>query len=218
METDMKTRTLVIGAIATAVVAAGGWALAQTPGHFGPPFMRGDTTEMPGPGMMRRMNMGPGMMHQKGPGMGMMMHQQGPGMGPGMMHRQGPGLALTDPTQLDALKRELGITAAQEPAWSKYTKALQDASAARTAARESVDPNAVAKMTPQDRYAFVSKMREQAQKHFDSVKTAADQLLATLDETQKAKATDILPGIGSFGPGPMQGADIRGPIRSHQGR
>jgi hypothetical protein len=211
----MRKRTLVIGAIATAAVLAGGWALAQAPGHFAPPSMRGDDTEMHGPGMMRRMNMGPGMMHQQGPGMGTM-HQRGPAMGPGMMHRQDSGLTLTDPTQIDALKRELGITAAQEPAWSKYVKAIQDSAAALTTARESVDPNTVAKMTPQDRYAFVTRMREQAQKQFDAVKTATDELLATFDETQKAKATDILPDIASFGPGPMRGADFRGPMHSHR--
>ena len=37
------------------------------------------------------------------------------------------------------------------------------------------------------------------------MKTAADELLATLDATQKAKANDILPGL-AFGPGPMRGA------------
>ena len=60
-------------------------------------------------------------------------------------------------------------------------------------------------MTPPDRFAFVTKMREQGQKQFASVKTAAEELLATLDATQKAKATDILPGL-AFGPGLMRGA------------
>ena len=74
--------------------------------------------------------------------------------------------------------------------------------------RESVDPEAVSKMSPADRYAFVSKMREQGQKRFGAVKTAADELLAILDATQKAKANDILPGL-AFGPGPMRGAFAR---------
>ena len=47
----MKTKVLVIGAIAATAVLAGGWALAQTIGHgpggFGPPFMQGE-----GPGGM----------------------------------------------------------------------------------------------------------------------------------------------------------------------
>jgi hypothetical protein len=37
------------------------------------------------------------------------------------------------------------------------------------------------------------------------VKAAAEELLATLDATQKAKATDILPGL-ALGPGQMRGA------------
>ena len=59
-------------------------------------------------------------------------------------------------------------------------------------------------MTPSERFAFVSKMREQGQKQFEAVGTAANELLAVLDEAQKAKAGDLLPGL-AFGPGPMRG-------------
>jgi hypothetical protein len=118
------------------------------------------------------------------------------------MHR--PGGAFADPAQIDTLKGELGITAAQEAAWSKYTKAVQDAAAAMKTARESVDPSAVHGMTPSDRFAFVTKMREQGQKQFEAVRTAANDLLAVLDDAQKAKANDILPGL-AFGPGSMRG-------------
>lgn len=197
----MKKKTLVIGAIAAATVFAGGWALAQSggPGNFGPPFpfMHGQDFEGMGPGMMK--GMGPGMM--KGHGM---MKGMGHGMGPGMMHG-GPGLTF-DPARIDALKADLAITPAQEPAWTKYAKAVQDAAATMRTARESIDPDAMSKMTPSDRFAFVTKMREQGQQQFGSVKTAADELLATLDATQKAKARDILPGL-AFGPGWMRGAD-----------
>jgi hypothetical protein len=120
-----------------------------------------------------------------------------------MMHGRA-GVGLADPAQLETLKAELEITPAQEQAWSKYIKAVQDSAAAMKTTRESVDPDAVSKMTPADRYAFVSKMREQGQRQFGAVKTAADELLATLDATQKAKATEILPGL-AFGP-PMRGA------------
>lgn len=72
----MKKKALVIGAIVTAVVISGGWALAQSrphgPGGFMPPFARGMGFGGMGPGMMRGLGpsgMGPGTM----------------GMGPGMM-------------------------------------------------------------------------------------------------------------------------------------
>ncbi|MFZ0457566.1 MAG: Spy/CpxP family protein refolding chaperone [Rhodoplanes sp.] len=197
----MKKSVLVIGGIATAVVLAGGWALAQSlphgPGDFGPPFMRGEGAGGMGPGMMRHMGrmMGPGM------------HR---GMGPGMM-RGAPGLTFADPMQIETVKKELGITALQEPAWTKYTKAIQDAATAMKTTREGVDPDAVSKMTPQDRFAFITKMREQGQKQFETVQTAATELFASFDDGQKTKARDILPGLASFGPGPMRGAFMGGP-------
>ena len=77
-------------------------------------------------------------------------------------------------------------------------------------AREGVDPDAVSKLSPQDRFAFVTKMREQGQKQFETVQTAAKELLATLDDTQKAKAQTTLPGL-AFGPGTMHSAGMGGP-------
>jgi len=205
LETVMKKKILVIGAIASAVVLTGGWALAQPfahgPGGFGPPFMQG------GGGM------GPGMMQHMGRGMGPGMMRHGPGMGPGMM-RGGPGLTFADPAQLDTLKKDLGITTAQEPAWTKYAKTLQDAATAMKSAHESVNPEVIGKLGPQERFAFATKMREQAQKQHDAVKAAADELLTTLDDAQKTKAQQILPGL-AFGPGAMRGAFMRGPHFRH---
>jgi hypothetical protein len=207
----MRKKALVIGAVAITTVLAGGWALAQSvaqgPMGFGPPFMHGHGAGGMRPGMMQGMGHGPGMMqgmdHGMGPGMMMKGHGMMKGMGPGMMHgRAGSGAG--QPAQLDALKAGLEITPAQEPAWSAYAKAVGDAEAAMKTTRESVDPEAVSKMTPADRYAFVSKMREQGQKQFGAIKAAADELLAVLDATQRAKAAEILPGL-AFGP-PMRGA------------
>ena len=142
-----------------------------------------------GPGMMQHMGqgMGPGM------GKGMMGHMGG-GMGPGMMHG-GAGPTQFDPARLETLKTELGITAVQEPAWTSYAATVQDAAAAMKTTREGINPDTIGKMSPQDRFVFVSKIREQAQKQFATVKTAAEELLATLDDTQKAKARQTLPGL-----------------------
>ena len=81
-----------------------------------------------------------------------------------------------------------------------------------TTARAGVDPATIAKMTPQDRFAFMTKMRGQGQKQFDAVTTAANELLATLDDAQKAKAQDILPGLAF---GPMHAAGMGGPPFHH---
>jgi hypothetical protein len=148
------------------------------------------------------------------------MGMHGP-MGPGM-HGQigsdsfqgGQGFGLIDPARLDALKTELGITAAQEPAWTKYTKAIQDAATAMKTSRDGVNPDAIGKLGPQERFAFASKMHEQGQKQFETVKTAANELLATLNDTQKAKARQTLPGL-AFRPGPMSGPFAGGPPFGH---
>ncbi len=191
----MKKKVLLIGSIAAATVLVGGWALAQAtgPGGFGPPFMRG----------MGHGGMGPGMMMQH---MGSGMHS---GMGPGMMSGA-PGAIFANQVQIETLKKELGITATQEPAWTKYAKTIQDAGTTMKAAREGVDPDAVSKLSPQDRFVFMTKIREQGQKQFETVKAAANELLATLDDTQKAKAQQTLPGL-AFGPGTMHSAGMGGP-------
>ena len=190
----MKKKVLLIGGITAATLFVGGWALAQAtgPGGFGPPFMQGMGHGGMGPGMMMR-HMGPGM------------H---PGMGFGMMHGA-LGFALADPAQIETLKKEIGITTAQEPAWSKYAKTIQDAAATMKAAREGINPDTFGKLGPQDRFASMTKIREQGLKQFETVKTAANELLATLDETQKAKAQETLPGL-AFGPG-MHSAGMGGP-------
>jgi LTXXQ motif family protein len=193
----MTKKALLIGTVAAAAVLVAGWAVAQPYGRgFGPSFMWGD-----GPGM------GPGMMRDWGRGMGPM-HRWGGG--PMMM-----GGIFADPARIETLKSELGITAAQEPAWTKYAKALEEAATAMRATRASVDPSAVSRMSDQDRYALFTKVREDRQKQFGTVNKAADDLLATLDDGQKAKARATLPGLG-FGPGPMWGGSMGGP--HHWGR
>jgi hypothetical protein len=207
----MKKKTLVIGGVTIAAALAGGWALAQPvgpPSGFGPPSMHGQGPGGMGHGKLKGMGgHGPGMMRGMddgtghGPGMMKGMGGHGPGMmkGPGMIHGR-QGAAFADPTQFEPLKAELGITATQETAWNTYAKAVQDAAAALRSARESIDPSAVSKMTPSERFAFVSGMREQAQKRLEAIGTAANELLGVLEDAQKAKARDVLPGL-AFGPG-----------------
>ena len=120
----------------------------------------------------------------------------GPGFGPPFMHGAGPGFGpgagrFGDPAaHLAALKTELGITAAQEPAWNAYVKTVQDTAAS---------------------------MQAQHQKAFDTVKAAADKVTASLDETQKSKASYLLPGSGAPGYGMMHHAGFGGPMMMHGG-
>ena len=188
LERVMRKKVLLIGGITATTLLAGGWALAQAtgPGGFGPPFMGGMGHGGMGPGMMARM------------------HAMGSGMGPGMMGGA-PAAIFADPAKIETLKKEIGITAGQETAWTKYTKALQDAASTMKTAREGINPDTVGKLSPQDRFASVTKLREQGQKQFETVKTAANELLAALDDAQKTKAQTSLPGL-AFGPGAMHAA------------
>jgi hypothetical protein len=214
----MKKRTLLIAAIATTTLLTGGWALAHTAGYGphgkGPAMMHGMMGGQMGPGMMHGGmggRMGPGMMHgtmggQMGPGM---MHG---GMGPGMTGAA--GVTFADPTRIDALKADLAITADQEAAWIKYATALQDAANTMKTAHEGVDHETVGKLGPRERFAFMTTIREQGQEQFQTVHKAATELLAALDDTQKAKARTSLPGL-SFGPGVMHGGSLGGPPFRH---
>jgi len=178
----MKTRTKLAAFGTAAVLAAGIGTYAYTAsaqGGFGPPFMHG----MMGGGM------GPGMMHG-GPGMmgghGMM----GGGHGP-------HGVAFDPSTHLDALKTTLAITPGQEAAWTEYTKTVEETATSMHTAVEGTQGG--------DPHAFFTEMHERQQKSFDAVKAAADKLLASLDEGQKTKAQEILPGLASHH-GPMGGS------------
>jgi hypothetical protein len=190
----MNRFTKTAAAVAVGLfLAAGGANAAEGRGaHAGPGFMRGE-----GPAEM---------------GYGQMQH-----VGRGKTHG-GPGLTQAGPAQIEALKSELGITPAQEPAWTNYVKTIQDAAATMKTTRDNVDRDAIGKISPQDRYAFVTKMREQRRKQFEAVKTTADQLVATLDDRQKAKAREILPGLASFGSDTMHGAAMSGPRHGHRGQ
>jgi hypothetical protein len=120
--------------------------------------------------------------------------QQGPGFGPGMMGMrhgmmmgggQGPMMGrgimggFADPAErLEAVKKEIGIKPEQQAAWDAYSKTVQETAAA---------------------------LQKQRREGPERVKTAAETLLGTLDDAQKAKAGEILPGVAGPGPGMRHG-------------
>lgn len=143
---------------------------------------------------------------QHGPGFGPGRMGMGHGMGPGMMMGKGRGPmtgSLGDPTErLSTLKTEIGIKPEQQAAWDAYVKVVTETAAAARTRAEGMSPDAVRKMAPKDREAFITGMQQERQKRFDTVKAAADTLLAALDDAQKAKARDALPGLVAAGHGP----------------
>lgn len=61
------------------------------------------------------------------------------------------------------------------------------------------------KMDIKDRQAFHDGMQKAREADQAKVKSAAEQLLAQLDATQKAKAQQSLPGLVASGPGMRHG-------------
>lgn len=184
----MKTRTKVIALAAAAVVLG----TAGVHAIAAPPAGHGPGFAMP-------------FMNGAGP-MGMM------GMRQGAM-----ASAIGDPAHFDTFKTELGITTAQEPAWTAYTRTLQETAASMRTSHESVDMSAIHGKSAEDRQAFMKGMREQGEKAFGTVKAAADKLLAALDDTQKAKAKEILPGLTTPGHAMMGHGGMMGGMRGHGG-
>jgi hypothetical protein len=151
---------------------------------------------------------------QHGPGFG-----PGPmGMGPGMMkgHGMGPMMGrmqrpFGDPaTQLATAKTEIGIKPEQQAAWDAYAKVVTDTAAAARSQREKINPDTILKMDAQERQTFFTQMQEQRQQNFKSVSAAAETLVAQLDDAQKAKARQVLPGLAAAGHGPGAGRGMAG--------
>lgn len=172
-------KLIAIGAAAAALTAVAGYAIADA-GHG-----RG------GHGM--GMGMGPGMGH-------------GMGMGPGG-HR-GAGMGMQDPIErLATIRSELAIKPEQTAAWDAYAKVVTDTASERRKVHEGIDRDAVHAMKPEERQAFRDAMMKQRDEAQAKIKSAADTLLAQLDETQKSKARQGLPGLaeGGFGHGMRHG-------------
>lgn len=147
---------------------------------------------------------GPGMQGHGMQGHGMRGHgMQGHGMpGRGMPSGSGQFGMMADPaSRLASLKTELAIKPEQAGAWETYSKAVTDTVADRRNRRDNVDREAVRKMEPKDREAFRSAMMKQRDEEQAKLKAAAEALIATLDDAQKAKARDALPGLAQAGEG-----------------
>ncbi len=105
-----------------------------------------------------------------------------------------------NPARLDSVKKELGVTPAQEQAWTKYTSTLKEVADARRARRDSFDRGAISRMSAEEHRKFRDSMIEQRRKEQDSVNAAVDGLVNTLDGKQVAVAKEVLPGY-AFGGG-----------------
>jgi hypothetical protein len=153
-----------------------------------------------------------------GIGLGAMAQPSGPGYGPpcmdghrghGMMGRGAKGWGFGGPAaHLTAVKTDLGIKPGQAAAWDTYAKIVQDTAAQMAANRARMDIDAIHAMPNKERAAFISDQMDLHDQAFAKVKAAAEALLPSLDEAQKAKAQTELPGLAARGPGGMRHAGM----------
>lgn len=153
-----------------------------------------------------------------GIGLGAMAQPFGSGYGPpfmgghqgqGMMGRGGQGWGFGGPAaHLTAVKTDLGIKPEQAAAWDAYAKVVQDTAAQMAANRATMDMDAIHAMPNKERAAFISNQMDLHDQAFAKVKAAAEALLPSLDDAQKAKAQTELPGLAARQPGGMRHAGI----------
>ena len=129
------------------------------------------------------MGMGMGMQQGQGQGMGAGMMGHGRGMSPGMGRMQGGDPAMAA-TRLAEFKATLKITAAQEPAWSKFEATMRQQAEARQAMRTTMQAQMKDGKAPAD----MSAQRDAMQKLRAERDAARTELFAVLTPEQKALA------------------------------
>jgi len=151
-----------------------------------------------------------------GIGLGAMAESSKPAYGPPCMdgHRghgmMGHGWGFGGPaTHLTALKTDLGIKPEQTAAWDAYAKVVRDTAAQFAVERATTDMDAIRAMPNKERAAFLSNQMDLHDQARANVKAAAQALLPSLDDAQKAKAQTELPGLATRGPGGMRHAGMR---------
>ena len=164
-----KSKFFLLGALAASALSVG--ALA-------PSFADDDDWHW-GHGMMGKWFMGEMMNH------GMM-----EGWGPGMMM----GKRFTT-ERLDALKSELKITEAQTKPWDEYVKALQSAREGMHDAHRKMMQAEAPKKLP-ERVAMHQAMMSIRMESMKGVDAATLALYDSLSEEQKAKADELIAGMG----------------------
>jgi hypothetical protein len=117
-------------------------------------------------------------------------------------------------SRLAALKTELGIKPEQTAAWDAYAKVVTATATEQRDHAQHTDPSIMRNMKPEERQRHFTAMQSQREAAQAKVKAAAETLVATLDDTQKAKAGTSLPGLATAGRGGrfgMMGGQGMGP-------
>ncbi len=123
----------------------------------------------------------------------------------GMMHG---GQIANSAQYLDSLKARLGITAAQEAAWTTYAEVVKGAAAQMQGAHQTMY-DAMGTATWQERRDMMNRMFEAREQARTQVHAAAEALLPSLTAAQRETAAGALPGLMGRGPMGPRGGPMR---------
>jgi hypothetical protein len=179
-------KQLVCALLSIFAITAAVPTLAQQPeaDHSTPGMgMKGFDGMMGGHGMMKGhgRTMMPGMMGRDCPMMG--------------MTRQGEAVPAHIDSRLSSLATELGITDAQKDAWTTYSAALRKSTEAMQSMHADMMKSTDAK-SPVERLNAHILVMERRLDALREVKPALEHLYGTLSADQKAKADQLLTGMG----------------------
>jgi hypothetical protein len=113
------------------------------------------------------------------------------------------GMMIDPGAYLDGLKTQLGITSAQEAAWTAYAETVKKA-AEQMRDQHQTMWESMPTASWQERRDMMNRMFQARQQAFTSVHDAALKLEPSLDAGQRGKAATMLPGLMSgrpMGPG-----------------
>jgi LTXXQ motif family protein len=119
-------------------------------------------------------------------------------MNHGMMDGWGPGMMMGErynAERLDDLKRELGITDAQQKLWDSYAEAVKSSVSTMRSFHESMMDGKVPDKLP-ERLALHESMMTTRIESMKTVNAAVLALYDKLTDAQKAKADDLIAGMG----------------------
>lgn len=102
------------------------------------------------------------------------------------------GVPMMNPENLAKAEAGIGIRPDQKDEWRAYADAVAGALENSDSMHQSMTPKSISQMSPADRQALMTAMHEQRRDSLQQVTAARAKLFAVLNDTQRAKARDLL--------------------------
>lgn len=102
------------------------------------------------------------------------------------------GVPMMNPESLAKAEAEIGIRPDQKDEWTAYADAVAAALENSDSMHQSMTPKSISQLSPADRQALMTAMHEQRKDSLRQVTAARAKLFSVLNDTQRAKARDLL--------------------------